>query len=65
LKIETLKKIRLDKGLTQAQLSERTDIAIRSYQYYERGERVPDVITAQRIAKVLNKDVREIFPLPE
>ena len=57
-----LKKMREAKNLTQQKLAEQTDIAVRTYKYYESGERVPDVRTAQKIAKALNATVDELFP---
>lgn len=36
-------------------------ITVRSYQYYESGDREPPVTVAFRIADVLKVDVRELF----
>lgn len=57
----TLKNRRKKAGLSQAAIAELADICNISYQRYESGERVPDVHTAQRIAKALNSTVEELF----
>jgi len=68
VKITALKKIRQEKGLTQESLAHASKIALRSYCYYETGERVPDVHTAIRIAEVFGikdfTDFKELFKLP-
>ena len=58
-----LKCIREQKGLTQVEVANKAEITERSYQRYEAGERLPNVHTAQLIAKALNTTVEEIFPL--
>lgn len=58
-----LRQIREKRRLTQEQTSAKCGIALRSYQYYETGERIPDVYTAQLIASVLKSKVEIIFPL--
>lgn len=61
-----LKKIRLKKFLKQTEVAKQAKISIRSYQSYETGEHIPNVYTAQLIAKALGiEDVKEIFPLSE
>ena len=56
---------RVDSKITQDKLASRVGITIRTLQRYESGERVPDVHTAIRISRQLNKTVEELFPLPE
>lgn len=51
-------------GLTQVQVAEKAKITERGYQYYKAGEQVPNVYTAQRIAKALNTTVEDVFSLP-
>lgn len=58
-----LKIIREEKGFTQVEVAEKANIAIRSYQNYEAGERVPNVHTALNIAKALNTDIEVLFPI--
>ena len=58
----SLRNIRKERGLTQAQVAQQSGITVRAYQNYEAGERVPDVLTAIRIANTLRvKDVRKLF----
>lgn len=52
-----IKKLRLSVGLTQKELCAQVDIAVRTYQLYEQGIRVPDARTAIRIAQVLGTTV--------
>lgn len=50
----------------QVEVAKKSNITERSYQRYEAGERVPNVYTAQLIAKALSiENVNEIFPLSE
>lgn len=60
-----LKKAREKTGLTQVQVAKKAQIRERVYQYYEAGERVPNVYAAQLIAKAVNSTVEDIFPLTE
>lgn len=58
-----LKQIREEKGFTQVEVADKARIAIRTYQNYEAGERVPNVHTALSLAKALNSPVEELFPV--
>ena len=62
--ITALKKTRVDKGIYQEDLSRKANVALRTLQYYESGERRPDVDTAQRLAKTLGVRVEDLFLLP-
>ena len=58
-----LKKIRQDKGLTQAELAKAADINLRTYQDYEQGSKSINQIAltkAIRIADALGVDVKAI-----
>lgn len=57
-----LRQARKKAGLTQSQVAKKAKIAERVYQYYEAGERVPNVYTAIRIAKAVNSTAEKIFP---
>ena len=57
-----LKERREKSGLTQVEVANKAKTTVRSYQYYESGERVPNAYTAQLIAEALNCELREIFP---
>lgn len=60
--MNNLKKLRESKGFTQRALEEKLNISVRAYQYYESGERKPDIQTAIRIADTLEvSDVRVIW----
>lgn len=59
-----LRKKREQKGKTQTDMARVGDISLRTYQMYESGERVPNVRTAIRIAKVLGTTVEKLFPFP-
>ena len=52
-------------GLKQAQVAKQARITQRVYQYYEAGERKPNVYTAQLIARALNVSVSDIFPIED
>ncbi len=57
-----LKECRTHKGLTQNDVALQIGVSTRSYQFYESGERVPDVRTAIRIAQVLGVcDLKELW----
>ncbi|WP_312649002.1 helix-turn-helix transcriptional regulator [Aminipila sp.] len=58
-----LKTIREKKGFTQVEVADKANIAIRTYQNYEAGERVPNVHTAISIAKALNTSIEVLFPV--
>lgn len=60
-----LKIKRQEKGFTQEQIAQKVNIATRSYQYIEAGERVPNTYTALQIAEVLNTSVEVLFPLSQ
>ena len=56
-----LKEKRIEAGLTQAELAEKVGVNQPQICKIERGESRPDVLTAKRIAKVLNIDWTEFF----
>lgn len=49
---------RLDEGLTQKELAEKTSIAQTNISAIERGSRVPSVKTLQRIAEGLGRTIK-------
>ena len=51
---ENLKKIRLQKGLSQKDVAEQIGVANSTYSLYESGNREPNVQTIKKIADVLN-----------
>ena len=60
---DRIKELRKSKQFTQAQVSQITGISPRLLRYYESGIRVPDVMTARRIANALGVTLDDIFPL--
>ena len=56
-----LKEIRKEKGITQQQLAESSGINQSQVARYESGERMPRPKVAQRIAKVLDFDWKELY----
>lgn len=56
-----IKTLRLEKGLRQEDIAAQANISLKSYQRYERGDRIPNIKTALSIAKVLNKDVSSLW----
>lgn len=58
-----LKNARDEANLTQTETAQRANISERAYQRYEAGERVPNVYTAQLIAKALNSTVESLFEI--
>ena len=56
-----LKEKRDSQGMTQAQVCDRANIALRTYQYYERGERTPPVHITKRLAKILGFEWEKFY----
>jgi transcriptional regulator with XRE-family HTH domain len=56
-----IKRIRTDKRMTQQQLSELSNISRISIGNYERGDRIPSVDIALKIAEALGGDISEII----
>ena len=60
--ITSLEKFRTLKGIQQKTLAQNARVALRTYQYYESGERTPDVKVAQRLAVALGVGINELYP---
>jgi len=56
-----LKEKRKEKGLLQAELAKLTDIGIASVRRYENGKRLPDVLTAHRLAQALGCKIEDFI----
>ena len=62
---EHLFNTRKEAEFSKKEMAKSAKVSLMSYYRYESGERVPDVHTAQRIARKLNTTVEALFPLPE
>lgn len=60
-----VKKVLLEKGLNQSDLSELTGICRQNISEIVNDEMIPGVVLASQIAKVLNTPVEELFELTE
>jgi transcriptional regulator with XRE-family HTH domain len=47
--------------MTQYEVASSANISLRTYQRYEKDERIPDIEKAFFIAKALNSTVEELF----
>jgi transcriptional regulator with XRE-family HTH domain len=63
--ISQIKKIRVQKGFSQVELSVRSDISQSFLANLEKGKKQPSVLTIIRIADALEVSVQEFFPEPE
>lgn len=61
----SLKYYRKRKKLTQKKLAEMVGVTERNYQSYEYGKVIPNVYTALRISKALEKPVDYLFMLDD
>ena len=63
--IARIKQIRVEKNFTQEKLAKSAEIALRSLQYYESGKRKPPIDTIYKLAKALDVEVTDLFPMQE
>ena len=56
-----LKQLRLEHGISQAELAERLGISRSAVSMYERGEREPDLDTLEKIADYFNVDMNQLL----
>lgn len=61
MKNQTLQAARKNSSKTQVQVAKEVEIAESAYKTYERGTRTPNVLTALKIAKVLDTTVENIW----
>ncbi len=52
---------RKHEGITQQQLAEATDLSVVAIAYIENGKRWPRLATLDKIAKVLNCSIHDLF----
>lgn len=58
---ERIKEARLEKGLTQLELSNLCGISISAVQMYEIGQRVPRDTVKIKLANALEKPIQDLF----
>lgn len=58
-----IKKLRLMAGITQEELADQVGVVRQTIAYLERGEYMPSLALAWRIAKIFNKSIEEVFDL--
>ncbi len=58
-----IEEVRQSMGLSRQNLAEKVGVHYQTIGYLERQEYSPSLVLALRIAKVLNKEVSEIFSL--
>ena len=59
---EKLKEVRLEKGMTQADIAEKAGLHPNSYAKIERGEATPSLETLEKIAKALSVRSSDLLP---
>ena len=57
-----LRAVRVERGLTQAQVADKADLNTNYYAKIERGEIRPSIATYEKLAKVLKITSSELFP---
>lgn len=57
---ENIAKCRKEKGYTQAELAEKLEIAQPNVAQYEKGLKIPNIITGVELAKVLGTTCEEL-----
>ena len=66
--MSNLKRIRTNKGLTQAQLSELSGVSLRMIQHYEQGEKdinKAQAMTLYQLSQVLECTIEELLEIAE
>ncbi len=60
-----MREIRIQKNISQKELSERTGLSLRCIQYYETLTTIPSIKNAYRISRCLESSIEQIFPYDE
>ncbi|AFM43604.1 putative transcriptional regulator (plasmid) [Desulfosporosinus acidiphilus SJ4] len=63
--INNIKDIRTKKGKTQEELARQLNISLRSYQYIENSKQLPNVLTALKLAKLLNTRAENLYTIEQ
>ncbi|MDE7259293.1 MAG: helix-turn-helix domain-containing protein, partial [Lachnospiraceae bacterium] len=58
---EKVKQIREERGMTQQTLAEKLYVTRQAVSRWERGARYPELLTAKKIARVLNVSLDELL----
>ena len=58
---ETLRKLRVDKGISQRELAERMYVTRSTVARWENGSRLPDAVMISRLSKILDTDVNTLL----
>jgi putative transcriptional regulator len=61
--ITRIRELRAIEGITQEELADRVGVVRQTIAYLERGEYMPSLHLAWRIAQVFNKKIDEVFTL--
>lgn len=59
--INNIKKARIQNNKTQEELARTLGISLRSYQNIENNKQIPSVLTALKLAKILNVTVETLY----
>jgi len=60
-----VKIIRVEKGITQGDLAEKISVSRQTINAIESGKYIPSTMLALKLAKVLEKEVNELFSLED
>ena len=60
-----IKEIRIEKGLTQKELSKLSGVSESYIGDLERNEKIPSIITICKLANALEVDIKELFAYEE
>ena len=63
--LNNLEQYRKNAGLTQQELSNKTDVSRKSINAIENGIYVPSTVLALKISKIFNCKVEDLFKLPK
>jgi len=61
----SVKIIRVEKGITQGDLAEKISVSRQTIHAIESGKYIPSTLLALKLAKVLEKEVNELFSLED
>ena len=59
--VTKLTKYREESGLTQQQFADKMNVTVQTIYRWERGERIPDIVTFMHIAKLLGVNAEKLI----